>query len=84
MSDDIRSIVNDFPTNRASCGMFFHDLDKGGQSRICTLSPGHTSKCSDNVPTITSVEQQKNREKLNQHHDSFMRSILPDFFKGGE
>jgi hypothetical protein len=82
--DDIHSIINDLPTNRASCGHYFHDLNSGGQPRVCTSPPGHAGNCSDNIPTVSSVQQQQDKQKLNTNYDSFMRSILPDFFKEDE
>lgn len=79
--EEIHSIVNDLPTRRGTCGKYFHDLNSGGQARICSSTPDHAGLCSDNVPTADTIQKQQDRQKLNTNYDSYMRTILPDFFK---
>lgn len=82
MTDDAQSIENLFPTRRASCGMVFHDLERGGIACVCNQPPGHGEACSNvtGQPQAISPEQSADKQKLNQHYGDFMRSILPGFF----
>jgi hypothetical protein len=73
MSED--SIVNDFPTRRGSCGMYFHDLNNGGIAVACNLNVGHPGLCSNN-PTFSPQKT----DEMNAHFDNYMRTILPDHY----
>jgi hypothetical protein len=73
------SIVNDFPTRRGSCGMYFHDLNSGGIAVSCNLTVGHTGPCSNN-PSFNS----QRTSEMNDHFDNYMRTRLPDHYGGGK